>query len=138
MKDALKKFLTALLGWGIIALLILAIISVLAIFGGAIMRFFGFTYDSIGSIILFFVCITLAGFPLEVVASALPKALLSLGRISHRACKVLSFVLDACGTAITMLFVDTLMDSVSASGSAIAVCSLLLALPWGESKTPDD
>lgn len=132
MRKKLKERLGSILGAGLMALIILAIIAVIAVFGGAVMRFFGFTYDSIGSILLFFVILTVAGFPLEVLAGALPKALLSLGRISPRACKVMAFAFDTCATAVTMLFVDALMDSVSASGAAIAVCSLLLAVPWGK------
>ena len=52
--------------------IIVAIVSVIAIFGGALMKLFGFTYQSVGSIILFFVVSGILVFPIEMFVKAFP------------------------------------------------------------------
>ena len=54
----------------------LVVIYVIAVFGGAIMRLFGFRYNSVGSIFLFFVLATIVSFPISQFAEALPRVLL--------------------------------------------------------------
>lgn len=53
--EKIKTILGKLVGFLVIVGIIVAIVSVVAIFGGALMKLFGFTYQSMGSIILFFV-----------------------------------------------------------------------------------
>lgn len=72
IKDSVGKFIGFLIILGIIA----AIISLVALFGGALMKIFGFTYYSVGSIILFFVISGILAFPIELFVKAIPKALL--------------------------------------------------------------
>ena len=128
MKDKMKKAFTAAIAYGLFAGIIVAIVAIIAYFGGAIMKVFGFEYESPGSIVLFFLIAGIAGFPAEIIARAFPKALLSLEKITARGAKILFLVLDTVVTAVTMAIVDYFMDSVSASDISILVISLILAI----------
>ena len=95
-----------------------------------IMRFFGFEYKSIGSIILFFLLATIISYPIGSVAEALPKVLLNefhKGTVGQA--RFLYLFIDTIGTAFGLTVVDMFMDSVSATELAIFVVSFLLALP---------
>lgn len=128
MKEKLKKIIEPIFGYGLVAIIIIAIISVIAIFGGAIMKIFGFKYKSIGSIILYFIIITIVGFPVDIFIQAFPKALVSIGRIKENTGKVLFVILDTIGTGIVMAIVDYFMKSVSATDLAILVVSFITAI----------
>ena len=107
---------------------VLGIISVIELVGGSIMIIFGFRYESVGKIILFFLIFAIVGFPMEVFAQALPNALLSLDRISFMSAKFLFVFLDTTATTIAMVVVDHFMKSVSASLSSILVIAFLFAI----------
>jgi len=132
MKNKLKSILEFVLGYGFsigfIALIVLAIFSIIVIFSFLIMRFFGFKYESIGSIILFFVIVSIIGIPIEIFANSLPKALLSLKKISIKSAKILFVILSSSATIITMNVVDYFMASVSATDSSIVILAFILAL----------
>ena len=108
--------------------IILVILVPIALVGGTIMQWFGFTYVSGGSIILFFIIVAVVGFPVELFAKGLPRALLSLDKISVMVARILYVVLDTIGTGISMAVVDYYMDSVSATDLSIFVISLVMAL----------
>lgn len=55
MLKKIKERLGNVVGLLVIVGIIVAIISLIAIFGGALMKIFGFTYQSFGSIILLLV-----------------------------------------------------------------------------------
>lgn len=57
-------------------------------------KYLRFEYHSIGSIILFFIIATILSYPLSLPEKALPKALLSLGRLSLQTAKLLYIALD--------------------------------------------
>ena len=59
------KWRDNLITFVLFAVLFLAVVAVIALFGGAVMKWFGFTYDSIGSIVLFFLLATLLSLPLS-------------------------------------------------------------------------
>ncbi len=127
----MKKFRTwlgKLFGSGILALLIFGVFSLVALFGGAIMHLFGFTYQSTGSLILFFVIAGLVGLPCEILAKALPMALWRTGTISKNAARVVFVLLDTTVTVFFMLLVDYLMDSVAATDLSVLVIAFILAL----------
>lgn len=123
-----KNIIKTIIGYGIATIILISIISVLSIFGGGIMRLFGFEYNSVGSIILFFVIVSLIGFPIETFALALPKALLSLDKITPELSKVLFVTLDTISTMITMYLVDYFMIGVSVSDIAIFVIAFIMAV----------
>ena len=85
-------------------------------------------YESVGSIILFFVIASILSYPVSLVVEALPKALLHLKKVSRPAAVCLYLILDTAATALGLSVVDHFMESVSATELAILVVSFLLAL----------
>ena len=128
MKEKLKELAGALLGYSVVAIVILAVIAVIAVVGGSIMSFFGFEYESLGSIILFFIIVMIVGFPLEILSSALPAVFAELGRCTEKQAVVLYVLMDTLFTAVSMAAADYFMDSVSASDLSILVITFLFSL----------
>lgn len=127
MKEKIKKLAVSVLGYSIIAGIILFVIATIAVVSGSVMRIFGFEYESVGSIILFFVVVMVAGFPGEILSSALPRALVSSGWGTEKQGTVFYVILDTLFSAAAMAFADYFMDSVSVSDLAILIISLLFA-----------
>lgn len=123
----MKKLLTAILGYAIILLIVLAILVPLTFLCGGLMRLLGFTYDSPGSFLLFFLVCAVCGFPLEIFSKAFPKAMRALGLLGARGEAVLFFILDAASTTVVMLIIDDLMDSVHATDLSILAVAIALA-----------
>lgn len=128
MINKLKKILEPIIGYGIVFIVLIAVISVITILGGGIMRLFGFEYTSVKSIIIFFTIVTIVGFPIETLALSFPKALLSLDKITIKLAKILFVILDTLSTMLTMSLIDYFMGSVSASDISIFVISFIIAL----------
>ena len=128
MINKLKKILEPIIGYGIVFIVLIAVISVIAILGGGMMRLFGFEYTSVKSIIIFFTIVTIVGFPIETLALSFPKALLSLDKITIKLAKILFVILDTLSTMLTMSLIDYFMGSVSASDISIFVISFIIAL----------
>ena len=126
MKD--NKIIKDILGWGIIIIVILIIVSVIAIFAGAIMHFFGFRYDSVWDIIIFFLISTIIYLPINFIAEGLPKALLKLKKVNLYCARIIFVLLDTIATAIGMTIVDYCMPNVSATDSSILVIAFILAI----------
>ena len=84
MKEKLKKLLAGLLGSGIMILLLFGTFAVVALVGGNVMRLFGFRYDSVGQLLLYFLLGELIGLPLDLISTALPKALYRMGKVDRR------------------------------------------------------
>ncbi len=129
MKKNWKKWIEPIIGYGAVVLVVFVIVSVLAIFGGSVMRLFGFEYDSVGKVILFFTISAVISFLAGAFAEALPEVLLELERISLRTARILFLILDTFATALGMALVDYFMKSVAATDLAILAVSVLLALP---------
>ena len=132
----MKKLLTAILGYAIILLLVLAVLVPVTFLCGGLMRLLGFTYDGPGSFLLFFVICAVCGFPLEIFSKAFPKAMRTLGA---RGEKILFLILDAASTTVVMLVIDDLMDSVHATDLsilAVAIALAFLSLDNREKKGP--
>lgn len=107
----------------------IGMLSIIALVSGTVMKLFGFQYESIGSIILFFIIATIMSFTLNLIAGALPKALYELKRISKLYAFILYLTLDTIATSFGLKIVDYFMSSVSATTISIVVISFLLALP---------
>ena len=67
MKNLRDKYGAKLIAVFILVAIVIAVISVIAIFAGFVMRFFGFEYESVGSIILFFLFATIISYPIGLV-----------------------------------------------------------------------
>lgn len=118
-----EKFKT----FAICGMIFLFILSIIALISGYIMKIFGFQYESVGSIILFFIIATIMSFPLNLIASAFPKALLKLGKINWRTAFILYLVLDTVATSFGLKVVDYYMPIVSATNISIIIISILFA-----------
>ena len=129
MVKKIKERLGNVVGLLVIVGIIVAIISLIAIFGGALMKIFGFTYQSIGSIILFFVLTGILAFPIELFVKAIPQVLfLHFKKISAFEAKVIFVVLDTSVSMIMMSAVDYFMKSVSATLASLFIVSVVMAL----------
>lgn len=114
-----------LLGMG----LILALLAAVSLVAGGVMKLFGFTYDSVGSLVLYFAAASVLSAVFGQVFSALPKVLYEMGKLNRAEGIILYLVLDTLVTAAGLGVVDRWMPSVAASDRAIVAVSLLLALP---------
>lgn len=125
----IKNTLGKIIGFLLIVGIIVAIVSLIAIFGGALMKIFGFTYQSVGSIILFFAISGILAFPIELFVKAIPKVLFShFKKINTFEAKVVFIILDTSLSMIMMSLVDYYMKSVSATSISLFVVSLVMAL----------
>ena len=123
----MKKFdhVAVLLGIG----LVLAVLAAVSLVAGGVMKMFGFAYDSVGSLVLYFIFASVLSAAFGQVFSALPKVLYEMGKLNRAEGIILYLVLDTLVTAVGLGVVDRWMPSVSASDRAIVAVSLLLALP---------
>lgn len=112
--------------WG--ALLIIVVLAIIAIFSGAIMRLLGFEYESVGGFILYFIIASVVSYPINLIAGALPKALLNLDRITREIAVCMYVLLDTIATFYGFYIVDYFMPSVSANTISLTVLALVFAL----------
>lgn len=112
--------------WG--ALLIIVVLAIIAIFSGAIMRLLGFEYESVGGFILYFIIASVVSYPINLIAGALPKALLNLDRITREIAVCMYVLLDTIATFYGFYIVDYFMSSVSANTISLTVLALVFAL----------
>ena len=90
--------------------------------------FFGFTYESLESLLLFFMAVMILGFPLELVSKALPKVLLSQRKLNLKQARVLFVIMDSLSTITVMRIVDEQMSGVYASDTSVLVVAVVMAL----------
>ena len=119
-----EKIITFIFG----ALLIIIVLAIIAIFSGAIMRLLGFEYESVGGFILHFIIASVVSYPINLIAGALPKALLNLDRITREIAVCMYVLLDTIATFYGFYIVDYFMPSVSANTISLIVLALMFAL----------
>ncbi len=119
-----EKIITFTLG----AVLIVVALSIISIFSGAIMRLLGFRYESVGGFILYFIIASVVSYPMNLIAGALPKALLNLDRITREIAVCMYVLLDTITTYCGFYIVDYFMPSVSANTISLIVLALVFAL----------
>ena len=118
-----EKIITFIFG----ALLIIIVLAIIAIFSGAIMRLLGFEYESVGGFILYFIIASVVSYPINLIAGALPKALLNLDRITREIAVCMYVLLDTIATFYGFYIVDYFMPSVSANTISLIVLALVFA-----------
>lgn len=129
MLEKIKNIIGKSIGFLIIVGIIVALVSVIAIFGGALMKLFGFTYQSVGCIILFFVISGIFSFPIELFVKAIPKVLFShFKKINELEAKIMFVVLDTLLSMVMFSTVDYFMKSVSATPISLFIVSLVMSL----------
>ena len=125
----IKNSLGKLIGSLIMIAMIVAVVSVLAMFGGAFMKLFGFTYRSVGSILLFFMITGILAFPVELFVKAVPKVLFAhFRKITAFEAKVIFVVSDTLLSMALLSLVDHWMKTVSATPVSRWIVSLVMAL----------
>ena len=125
IKNCIGKFI----GFFIIVGSMVAIISLIALFGGALMKVFGFTYQSVGSILMFFVISGIVAFPMELFVKAIPKVLFSyFKKLNEFEAKILFVVLDTVLSMAMFSLVDYFMKSVSTTPVSLFIVSLIMSL----------
>lgn len=132
MSEKLKKFLAGLLGSGIMVLLFLGVFAVVALVGGNVMHLFGFRYDSVGQLLLYFLLGEVLGLPLDLISTALPKVLYRMGKVNRRQGNFLYIPMDALFTMAAFWLADQWLDSVSTTGLSLCILgfgSALATLP---------
>lgn len=132
MREKLKKFLAGLLGSGIMVLLFLGVFAVVALVGGNVMHLFGFRYDSVGQLLLYFLLGEVLGLPLDLLSTALPKVLYRMGKVNRRQGNFLYIPMDVLFTMAAFWLADQWLDSVSTTGLSLCILgfgSALATLP---------
>ena len=127
--DFFKNNKEKLITFTVCGTIFVAVLSVIALLSGVVMRLFGFRYQSIWSIILFFIIATVVSYPINLIAGGLPKALYKLKRISKNIAIILYLALDTIATCFGLLIVDYCMSTIAASDLSKLVISFILALP---------
>ena len=108
--------------------IVAGIVLIISAFGGTIMRLFGFQYDSVGSVVAFFVISGLISYPVDLLTSSFPRALFTAKILGKRGAVFLRIVLDTLFSAVSMAVVDSFMESVSASDMALLMVCLVFAV----------
>lgn len=124
-----KDFINSLLTFLVAVILFIGFIAVMSIFGGEIMRMFGFTYHSVRSVVIFFVVGAIISWPISLTAEAIPKVLCYDKKLIKKWQAVIIYIaLATFATAVGLFIVDAHMTDVVANRTSIVVVSLLLAL----------
>ena len=125
LKDVLDSFLVFLAA----VILFIGAIALMCVFGGEVMRVFGFQYSSLRSVIEFFVIGAIISWPVSLAAEAIPKVLCYDKRMIPKWMAVIMYVVLATfATALGLFAVDSHTTKVVANQPSIIAVSFLLAL----------
>lgn len=125
LKDVLDSFLVFLVA----VILFIGAIALMCVFGGEVMRVFGFQYSSLRSVIEFFVIGAIISWPVSLAAEAIPKVLCYDKRMIPKWMAVIMYVVLATfATALGLFAVDSHTTKVVANQPSIIAVSFLLAL----------
>ena len=125
---ALPICIAILIACAVLAAGMMAVAASLDMPSETIMRWFGASYESLSTMILYVIFCGALGFPVQILVKALPRALLMLHRISMRRAKVLLVVLDTAALFLTMLLVDWLMSTVLVGYVILLLVALVMAV----------
>lgn len=135
MREKIKQLLGDLLGSGVLLLTVLAVFAVVSFLGGNFMTLFGFSYESVGSLLLYFVAGELISLPLELVIVGMSQSLYRQGHVDRRQANLLYVPLDTMATIFAFWTADQLMSGVSASGLSLwmlGFCAAVITVPIRE------
>lgn len=125
LKDVLDSFLVFLAA----VILFIGAIALMCVFGGEVMRVFGFRYSSLRSVIEFFVIGAIISWPVSLAAEAIPKVLCyDKKAIPKWLAVVMYVVLATLATSLGLFAVDSHTTKVVANQPSIIAVSFLLAL----------
>ena len=89
---------------------------------------FGFEFASVWTGIIFAVLLCAISLPLEIFASAIPRSLFELRKISGTQSRILFVVLDTTATLVVLEVLDYFMNDVSIMPVSAFIIALILAL----------
>lgn len=128
-KRILKDVLDSLAVFLVAVLLFIGALALLCVFGGEIMRVFGFRYSSVRSVIGFFIFGAIISWPISLAAEAIPKVLCFDKKVLKKWQAVIVYIaLATFATSVGLFVVDSYTTKVVANRPSIIVVSLLLAL----------
>lgn len=122
-----EKILAPVIAVSMIAAVVASVFLIQALLGGAVMKLFGFHYESMKSVILFFVISGIIAVPFDFFCGVFPKVLRELGWFGKTGAFVFQIVLAAAVNSVIMVIVDSFMDSVLISGKGIFAAAFLMA-----------
>lgn len=123
-----SKIVSFLIGATLFLAVALPVVFLESVIGGFIMKLFGFRYDSMRSVFVFFLVAAVADAPLEILAKAFPKVIMSLGWIRKSGRFFLWYVLDMLFEMMSLAGTDLFMDSVRAEAAGIMIVSALSSI----------
>ena len=127
MKEKLKEWLTGLLGSSIMVLIVFGVVTVVALVSGNVMRLFGFHYDSVGQLLLYFLLGEVIGLPLDLISTALSRALYRMEKVDRRQGNLLYIPMDSLFTIAAFWLADRLMAGVSTTRLSLCVLGIEMA-----------
>lgn len=127
MWKVMKRLIVPFLGYLVIGGLILGVVSIIAMFGGVYMHLFGFQYESVGTLILFFILVSIISLPLESLAIYLTQFMIRLG-LAQKNYGLVYIFFDVSSCFIAMQIVDYFMPSIVSTRLSILLFALTLSL----------
>lgn len=128
-KRIIKDIIDNLVIFLIAVVLFIGAVALLCIFGGEVMKCFGFTYSSVQSVISFFVVGAVISWPISLAAESIPKVLCYDKKlISKWQAVIVYIVLATMATSVGLFVVDSYTTKVVANKPSVIAVSLLLAL----------
>lgn len=123
----LKNWVSHGIAIGIIGFVVLLVVSFFLLTDFAWMRVAGFTYSTVKSAVFFCIFYELLFLLVEIVAEGLKKALMDLLHLSELWGKIFLYGCYLCSTFYITVFLNGVMDSLSAGAGSIWLFSILTA-----------
>lgn len=99
---------------GLVFLVIFAVVgAVCSLVGFALLKFLGFTYESVGWLAAFFVLYLVIGFVVSFVTEAFPKALRTVLGFGELVYQGIYAVVDIAAEILVVMLVDAMLPGVS-------------------------
>lgn len=123
----LKNWVSHGIAIGIIGFVVLLVVLFFLLTDFAWMRVAGFTYSTVKSAVFFCIFYELLFLLVEIVAEGLKKALMDLLHLSELWGKIFLYGCYLCSTFYITVFLNGVMDSLSAGAGSIWLFSILTA-----------
>lgn len=128
MKDKIKVFFEKLPSFATAALVMVGLFLLIVGISGTVMRVFGFHYDSVGQLILYFLLVELLGFPVDLLCQGLPRLLYKRGVADGRQINLFYIPLDTLCSMAVFWIGDQIMEGISATMLSLWIIAFLFAV----------
>ena len=109
-------------------ILVAGVIAFMALGGGMVMSVFGFQFQSMGNVILFFLAASAISYPIIRLVTQIPRIMCVNGQITKGAAAALYIALGTAANALCFFILDKMMDTITATFPSILVISTLYSL----------